>query len=89
MPLEPQFEPRAAPPGAGRYMIDNTRPQEILGELGRLEGFPVLDLLPFFRRSSVRPLHSREGHWNPAGHSLAAEEAYRFIRGHGLLGPDP
>ncbi len=53
------------------------------------EGIPALDLRDAFRQSIQqhhRLLHYPvNGHWNPAGHALAAQELARFLRELGLL----
>ena len=52
---------------------------EVLEEVG----LEYIDLLPVFReavKNGAEQLYFREdGHWNPAGHALAAAELYRYI----------
>ena len=52
-----------------------------------LAGVAVLDLLPLFREhhQSGETLYHDEGHWNAAGHQLAADVLARFFRERGWL----
>jgi hypothetical protein len=55
---------------------------------GQTGGFDVLDLTPALRAGTglLRPVYyPRDGHWNPAGHRLAAEDLERFLSARGWL----
>jgi len=60
-------------------------------EIGRLAGFPVLDLTPALRQASgglaAEPYLLYDGHWNARGHRAAAEAVAAFLRAQGW-GPD-
>lgn len=55
---------------------DFTRPNALLKQRLAGDSIPILDLLPAFRGhpGSDRLYFRHDGHWNPAGHSLAAQE---------------
>jgi SGNH hydrolase-like domain, acetyltransferase AlgX len=61
--------------GAGER-FDRERPQRLMSDIGRRVGIDVIDLLPDFTdwtTSGRGSLHlERDGHWNVAGHRLAA-----------------
>jgi hypothetical protein len=54
------------------------KPQQLVTQMAESLGIPVIDLLPRFRRwttDSSAPLYLEwDGHWNEAGHRLAASE---------------
>ncbi len=56
-----------------------------LGEALEREGIKTLDLTkPVLRhyRSGAAPLYfTHDGHWNPAGHDLAAREIFKIVKG--------
>lgn len=60
------------------------KPHGVLAEFCAKQGIALLDLLPGFRASAVRPLHVEEGHWNVAGNRLAAELACAMLARPGL-----
>ncbi|MBI3844959.1 MAG: SGNH/GDSL hydrolase family protein [Planctomycetes bacterium] len=57
---------------ADRFDVD--RPMQVLSKLGSKLGFECFDLTPTFRAAAARGerLYFQEGHWNAAGHALAA-----------------
>lgn len=64
------------------------RLQQQLVALGGTEGWPTLDLLPFFRRAAeagAAPLLLDSWHPSPAGHALAAEAIADWLEAEGLL----
>jgi len=71
----PEFSPDAA--------------QEHMLAVLAAEGIPALDLRDAFREEAKarrQMLHYPvDGHWNPAGHALAAEELARFLEAQGLV----
>jgi hypothetical protein len=58
-------------------------PERRLAKLAEAEGIDFVPLLPAFRAEAERtgaPLHIRwSGHWNAAGHALAAREMARHF----------
>src|SRR5262249_47648178 len=52
----------------------------LLGELARPLGYRLLDLTHAFAVAGGNPLHLADGHPNPAGHTLIAQELANFIR---------
>jgi hypothetical protein len=89
VPMETAFDERATATTRTWNITRQTaeKPHAILAELCSTHGIPLLDLLPGFRASPVRPLHVEEGHWNVAGNKLAAELASGFLLRPGLLAP--
>lgn len=67
--------------------MEPDRPQQKLTAIGRRLALPVIDLLPNFRAwsaDSTAPLYLEwDGHWNSAGHALAAAATARGL----LAGP--
>lgn len=65
------------------------RPQELVSAAADSAGIPVIDLLPAFRAHAVdssAPLYlSWDGHWNEAGHRLAADVVVRELLERGLV----
>lgn len=61
--------------------VDLLKPQRLLKQICEELNIPVLDLLPRFREVGTRTqLYFRiDGHWNPDGHRLAAEELHKFL----------
>ena len=49
------------------------QPNRILREFGTAHNIPVIDLLPVFRAATKEGVRLSDGHWNKAGHALAAE----------------
>ncbi|MBI1881699.1 MAG: SGNH/GDSL hydrolase family protein [Chloroflexi bacterium] len=75
----------AANPGLQGLNLDLELPNRRLADFLTAEKIPYLDLLPIFREAAARPetppLHFRhDGHWTVAGHRLAAEAIYDFLR---------
>jgi hypothetical protein len=68
---------------------DRGRVAQRLGDIGAQIGIPVLDLTGPLRRASAgrgdRPYFTYDGHWTARGHRIAAEEAQRYLAGHGWL----
>lgn len=66
---------------------DLMKPNRIMAEFAAESGIPVLDLLPRFVEvsKSKRLYWYHDGHWNAAGHRVAAEEIYKFLLEKGLL----
>jgi hypothetical protein len=59
-----------------------------LKQIGRVGGFPVLDLTPALRAASGwlgGPYFAEDGHWNALGHRTAAREVEGFLSGQGWL----
>jgi hypothetical protein len=58
-------------------------------EVGRLAGFPVLDLTPVLREVTGRftgePYLLYDGHWNARGHRVAAGAVAALLRTQGWL----
>jgi hypothetical protein len=65
----------AAHPVARRTDYSRTQLHEHLARLAEEAGARVVDPLPRLERAALaaRPCYRREGHWNAAGHKLAAE----------------
>lgn len=60
--------------------LDLEQPSRLLGRAAAAAGVAYLDLLPAFRAdASGRSLFLHEGHWNGAGHALAARELDAFL----------
>jgi hypothetical protein len=53
---------------------------KLLGELAHPLGYRFLDLTNAFTAAGPKPLHLPDGHPNPAGHTLIAQELASFIR---------
>jgi len=76
-----------------RIEFDYEQPDGILEEFARENGVWFLKLMPTFRDYHLKTgvyLHgfggpSEEGHWNQAGHRLAAEEIYKFLKENRLV----
>lgn len=67
--------------------LDYEQPDRILEDLAREHGVAFLNLMPAFREHHVKTgqyLHgfgsSHRGHWNQAGHRLAAELTFQFLK---------
>ena len=61
--------------------IQEAKIQQLLADFCRAEGIEYLDLLPAFRKHKEElTYYLMDGHWNQAGHRLAAEEIFRFLR---------
>lgn len=67
--------------------LDYEQPDRILENLAREHGVTFLKLMPAFREHHVKTgqhLHgfgsSHGGHWNQAGHRLAAELTFQFLK---------
>ena len=69
-----QFVARA---GVAAEQMDAMLPQQRIREAAARHGVPVIDLLPAFRaaveRDKAQLYIEWDGHWNEAGHRLAAE----------------
>jgi len=73
--------------------FDYEQPDRILEEFARENGVRFLKLMPAFRDYHLKTglyLHgfggpSEDGHWNQAGHRLAAEVASQFLKDHQLV----
>jgi hypothetical protein len=68
--------------------LDLYAAQERAAEVLTAAGVPVLDLVPYFQEqtTSAPPLHyTHDGHWTPAGHSLAARATFNFLASSGVI----
>ena len=82
--------------GTASLHWDEQRPFRAIEQLGREEGFGVVNLLPDFQRdytdSRVSASWEHDGHWNERGHRLAADVMDGYLRNHahelGLRGVD-
>lgn len=68
---------------------DPGKPDKIMASFLRENGIPVLPLLPAFREEARRSgdylYYPHDGHWDSAGHRVAAREIARFLCSSGLL----
>ena len=74
--------------GLGPELHDSERPFQILAELGRREGFPVIDLLRLFRdreRTGGPLFWADDIHHTPAGARVFAEGVVAGLRKDGLV----
>jgi lysophospholipase L1-like esterase len=74
--------------GLGPGLFSSERPFQILAELGRREGFPVIDLLHLFRereRSEGPLFWADDIHHTPAGARVFAEGIVAGLRRHRLV----
>ncbi|HLZ34369.1 MAG TPA: SGNH/GDSL hydrolase family protein [Nitrospira sp.] len=73
-------------PAAKAMILDVHRPFTAIADLGREQGFAVIDLADPFRQDFLRSKTSRswphDGHWNNNGHRLAAEIVARYLLAH-------
>lgn len=72
--------------------LDYEQPDRILEDLAREHGVAFLKLMPAFREHHLKTreyLHgfgsSHGGHWNQAGHRLAAELTFQFLKEHHMV----
>ncbi len=81
----------AAGPAGARMRLD--RPQRLVTPMADSLGIPVIDLLPAFRGWSAKssaPLYlGWDGHWNEAGHRLAAGVVVDQLVARGLVRATP
>jgi lysophospholipase L1-like esterase len=92
-PHAQQVSAEASPEGRRRHGLrpglhDSERPFQILADLGRREGFPVIDLLHAFREREPRegPLFwPHDIHHTPAGARVFAEGVVAGLRRHALV----
>lgn len=80
----------AANPAMQAYTWDLTLPNRQLAEILDRQGITYLDLLPAFTAaanpSNSAPLYfRRDGHWTEAGHALAAEAVFDFVKAKKLV----
>ena len=72
---------------------DRRRVAERLAQVGRENGFPVLDLTGPLRRANegwgAKPYLTYDAHWTRHGHRVAAEEVQRYLSGNGWLEGQP
>ena len=67
--------------------LESTRPQDLMRELCRERGIPLLDLLPVLEERADEELYlEKDDHLNPAGNAVAAEHILAFLA---ELGPEP
>jgi hypothetical protein len=65
---------------AGKVYGDKL-PFQIFETFAKMNGIPVLNLLPAFKASSTFPLfYSEDGHWTSSGHALVAETLVKHLR---------
>lgn len=81
-----QLQPALRRYGLDPSQLDLGRPTRMLQMFGSAHGVPVVDLLPVFRAAVSRGGRLSNGHWNAAGHLLAAETIYRELAMAGLFG---
>jgi hypothetical protein len=75
-------------PAMRAWDLDLYAAQQRAAEAFRQAGVPVLDLVPYFQEqvASAPPLHyTVDGHWTPAGHSLAARATFNFLASNGMI----
>jgi lysophospholipase L1-like esterase len=78
--VEPEVWARTVAASGLSSSLDLERPSRELSALTASEGVAYLDLLPAFRAAPGNArLYLREGHWNAAGHALAARELESFL----------
>lgn len=78
-------------PALNDHQWDWPKPNRRLVEFCRQHSIACLDLLPSFAdhaQETGEDLHFRGGHWNAAGHQLAARELQRFLDERFSLGRD-
>ena len=67
----------------------NREPQDMMLKFGRTQGLETIDLLPVFKEwGEKRNEHlylESDGHWNSAGHRLAADSVASELRRRGLV----
>lgn len=74
--------------GMDESVWDRTLVRQRLEEVGRVAGFPVLDLTPALRAAD-RPLRAvyltHDGHWTAEGHQAVGEAVAEFLRAQGWM----
>ena len=65
--------------------LDRLRPTGSILALAAQTGIPALDLLEPFQAADERLYFPIDGHFNPAGHSLTADQLAGWLRASGLL----
>jgi len=68
--------------------LDRERPTQTVRDLLAARGIPALDLLEPFRAAEERLYFQIDGHWNAAGHRLAAERLAAWLIGMMDLRPE-
>ncbi len=72
-----------------RRYRDHQRIERVFEQSAAESGFPLLNLTEPFQTLEAsdpsRPLYGSNGHWNAAGHAVAAERIQDFLRASGLL----
>lgn len=65
----------------GPDKVSRTKPNDLLKEFGRKYDITVIDIYDAFHNEyKQKPLFLRiDGHFNPEGHKVAAEEIYKYI----------
>lgn len=69
-------------PALNDYVWDWPKPNRLLAQFCREQGIACLDLLPSFTAHAAETgeeLHFQGGHWNVAGHQLAARQLQQFL----------
>jgi lysophospholipase L1-like esterase len=76
--------------GLDESVWDRALVRQRLEEVGRVAGFPVLDLTPALR-AAAGPLKdvylTYDGHWNAAGHRAVGDAVAEFLRARGWTPP--
>jgi hypothetical protein len=93
IPTQSQVEPEAWAAVVRTYGLreedfDLEKPQRILAAFAAERGIPLIDLLSPLRaaRASDGPLYfSRDTHWTPRGHAVAADEILRQLTARKIL----
>jgi SGNH hydrolase-like domain, acetyltransferase AlgX len=93
IPTRSQVDPEAWAAVRNTYRLhdedfDREKPQRILAAFAAENGIPLIDLLPTLRaahRSGGAVYFTRDTHWNPRGHAVAADEIGRRLGALGLL----
>ena len=93
IPTQSQVEPEAWAAVVRTYGLrdedfDLEKPQGILAAFAAESDLPLIDLLPTLRaaRGTGGPLYfTRDTHWTPRGHAVAADEILRRLGALGLL----
>jgi hypothetical protein len=79
--------------GSGAGQWERGRLARLLVETGGQSGFPVLDLTDPLRKAERgwrgAPYHPQGGHWNAAGHEVAADQVERALLDRGWLSACP
>lgn len=84
---EEVYWPMLAPRLAHAASLPIRQPDVLLAQFCRQQNIPCLDLYQRFASAAQQGAvlyFSRDAHWNAAGHALAAETLWEFLKSHGL-----